>query len=111
MSDHKVSEVVITAADPDWLAGFVRRLISDRLCSAGHITPIRSLYRWRGQLHDTTEVKATLHTRASLVPAIIQRTRREHPYEVPCAVATPIADANPDYIDWIISETISGDLV
>jgi periplasmic divalent cation tolerance protein len=46
-----------------------------------------------------------LHTRASLVPAIIDRTPRDHPYEVPCVLALPVVAGNPDYLAWVVQET------
>lgn len=99
-------EVIITAPDVDWLADFTRGLIEDRLCASGHvITPIRSLYRWRGEMNDKTEARVALHTRASLVPQIIERTMSEHPYEVPGLVTLPIEGGNPAYLQWIRDET------
>ena len=50
-----------------------------------------------------------LHTRGSLVPAIIERTKASHPYEVLCVVALPILDGNPDYLTWIEQETHAPD--
>jgi periplasmic divalent cation tolerance protein len=35
---------------------FTRRLVGDQLCAAGHnFQPIRTIYRWQGQVHDKTE--------------------------------------------------------
>jgi len=102
----EVCEVIITAPDPDWLTEFTRKLIHDRLCASGHnFAPVRSIYRWRGQIHDRTEARVALRTRRSLLPRIIERTRTEHPYEVPSVVAIPIIDGGPDYIRWILDET------
>lgn len=99
-------EVSITADNPDWLVEFTRSLIQDRLCASGNITsPIRSLYWWDGRVFDRTEARVTLHTRRSLVPSIIERTRSEHEYIVPCVIAIPIIEGNPEYLDWIIAET------
>ncbi|RVX45457.1 periplasmic divalent cation tolerance protein [Nonomuraea polychroma] len=99
-------EVIITAPDPTWLADLTRRLVEDRLCACGHNIPeIRSIYRWKGKIEETSEARVALHTRASLVPAIIERVKAEHPYEVPCVIATPIAEGNPDYLRWIEDET------
>jgi periplasmic divalent cation tolerance protein len=65
----EVCEVIITAPDADWLAEFTRRLVDDRLAASGHIiVPIRSIYRWQGQIYDKTEARVALHTRRSLVP-------------------------------------------
>lgn len=57
-----------------------------------------------GQVYDKPEARLALHTRRSLVPAIIKRTNREHPYEVPCVVATDFT-GNPMYLEWVLDET------
>ena len=76
-----ICEVIITADSEDWLINFTRSLVEDRLVACGqHLAPIRSIYRWEGTIHDDRESRVALHTRASLVPAIVDRTRREHPY-------------------------------
>ena len=104
--DEECCEVVITAADADWLAGFTRTLVEERLAACGHLlTPIRSLYRWEGAVHDEREARVGLHTRRSLVPAIVARTADGHPYDVPCVIALPVVDGNPDYLAWIRAET------
>jgi periplasmic divalent cation tolerance protein len=99
-------EVVVTAPDPDWLAGFTRRLVEDRLAACGHqIAAIRSIYRWDGAVQDDAEARVALHTRLSLVPSIVERAGAEHPYDVPCVIALPIAAGAPAYLDWIVAET------
>ena len=104
MSDH--CEVILTADDADWLAAYTRRLVEDRLAACGHnIAPIRSIYRWDGAVQDDAEARVSLHTRTSLVPAIIERTNTEHPYDVPCVIALPIEQGNPAYLDWITAST------
>src|SRR5918999_1846247 len=102
----EVCEVIITAPDPDWLVEFTRRLVIDRLCASGHnFQPIRTIYRWQGQVHDKTEGRVALRTRRALLPQIVDRAKREHPYEVPSVVAIPIIDGGPDYLDWILEQT------
>jgi periplasmic divalent cation tolerance protein len=99
-------EVVITAADADWLAGFTGRLVADRLAACGHIVPaIRSIYRWDGAVQDDPEARVMLHTRLSLVPEIVARADAEHPYDVPCVLALPVSAGNPAYLDWVVAET------
>lgn len=104
--DEECSEVVVTAADADWLAGFTRTLVEERLAACGHLlSPIRSVYRWDGAVHDEAEVRVALHTRRSLVPAIVVRTGEAHTYDVPCVIALPVVDGNPEYLRWILAET------
>ena len=48
-----------------------------------------------------------IRTRLTLVPAILDRVKLAHLYDVPSVVALPIAAANPDYADWIREQTPS----
>lgn len=65
MSD--LCEVVITAPDPDWPLDMTRQLVAEGLCaSVHHFGPIKSIYRWQGQIVERTEGRASLHTRAGI---------------------------------------------
>jgi periplasmic divalent cation tolerance protein len=102
-----ICEVIITADSEDWLITFTQSLLEARLVAcAQHFAPIRSIYRWDGRIHDDREMRVALHTRASLVQEVIDRTLQAHPYEVPCILAIPVEAGNPDYIQWVITETI-----
>lgn len=99
-------EIVITADDADWLAGFTRTLVEERLAACGHtVTAIRSIYRWDGAVQDEAEARVALHTRRSLVPEIVARAGELHPYDVPCVIALPLVGGNPAYLEWIAAET------
>ena len=103
MTDDVV-EVVITAADPSWLALFTRRLVDDRLAACGQqVAEIRSIYRWDGAVQDDPEARVALHTRLALVDRIVERANAEHPYDVPCVLALPVVGGNPAYLDWVRS--------
>src|SRR5262245_48066180 len=83
-----------------------RQLIEDGICASAHnIAPIRSIYRWQGEIHERTEGRVSLHTRQSRVSEIVARTKQEHPYEVPSISTRPITGGNPDYLAWIAKET------
>jgi periplasmic divalent cation tolerance protein len=104
--DEECCEVVITAADADWLAGFTRTLVEERLAACGHLLgAIRSVYRWEGAVHDEPEARVALHTRRSLVDAVVARTAELHPYEVPCVIAMPLVGGGPAYLCWVHEQT------
>ncbi len=106
MDDSDFCEVVVTAEDADRLAGFTRTLVEERLAACGHVIPaIRSIYRWEGAVHDDAEARVGLHTRRSLVPAIVARTAQLHPYDLPCVIALPLVGGNPSYLEWVAAET------
>ena len=109
MAPTELCEVVITAPDPEWLKDFSRALAhSPSVTSAHNFSPVQSIYRWRGEIHERREGRVSLHTSRSRVPEIVARAKREHPYEVPGVSARPITDGNPDYLAWIAEETGSG---
>ncbi|MGY1602404.1 divalent-cation tolerance protein CutA [Geodermatophilus sp. SYSU D00815] len=104
--DEQFCEVVVTADDAGWLAGFTRTMVEERLAACGHtVREIRSIYRWQGAVHDEAEARVTLHTRRSLVPAIVARADELHPYDVPCVIALPLVGGNPAYLEWLAAET------
>jgi len=104
--NNDCTEVIITADDPDWLAEFTQRLVEDRLVACGQsIATVRSICRWENAVQDVREARVALHTRASLVPAIVDRTNADHPYDVPCVIALPITQGNPEYLSWILEST------
>lgn len=104
--DEECCEVVVTAADADWLAGFTRTLVEERLAACGHVLEgVRSVYRWDGAVHEGAEARVGLHTRRGLVPAIAARTAELHPYEVPCVIALPLVGGSPAYLGWVLDET------
>ncbi|HZB39921.1 MAG TPA: divalent-cation tolerance protein CutA [Ilumatobacter sp.] len=99
-------EVVITALDAGWLVDFTRRLVEDRLAASAQVTePVRSIYRWQDEVVDRTEARAMVRTRVRLVPLLVARLAREHPYEGPGIIAVPIISTSPTYKDWLLSQT------
>jgi periplasmic divalent cation tolerance protein len=108
----ELCEVVITAPDPEWLQSFSRQLVEDGLCASAHnFLPVRSIYRWRGQIYERPEGRVSLHTSLSRVPEIVDRAKQDHPYEVPGISTRPITSGNPDYLAWIEQETTPEDRV
>ena len=104
--DEEFCEVVVTAEDAGWLAGFTRGLVEERLAACGHqINPVTSVFRWDGAVQEATEARVALHTRRALVPAIVARADELHPYDVPCVIALPLVGGNPAYLRWIAQET------
>ena len=79
-----ISEVIVTADGAEWLAAFIRTLVEERLCAcAQHFAPIRSIYRWQGDIEDNTEVRVALHTRTELVAELIERIEHRPPLRGP----------------------------
>jgi len=103
--------VTITAPEPDWLIEHVHRLVKEGLAASGNVIPaVQSIYQWRGEIHDQAEAFALVQTQAKHVPAIVEMTNTHHPYDTPRVIATNVVSGNPDYLDWVRTQTQAGAL-
>ena len=83
-----------------------RAVVAERLAACANLLGgVESLYWWKGALEESREVALILKTRAALVPALTERVKALHGYEVPCVVALPILGGNADYLAWLAAET------
>jgi len=83
-----------------------RRLVEERLVACVNILGrCRSIYRWEGKIEETEEVAALFKTTGDGTPALLARLAELHAYDVPAAVAWPIAEALPAYSDWVRKAT------
>ncbi len=99
-------EVVLTGPVGEQLVGIVSTLVNERIIACGQIVPqVRSIFRWDGAVADEPESRAHLHTVAHLVPKLTRRVRDMHPYDVPCVIAMPLVDGDPEYLAWLVEET------
>ncbi len=100
MSQYVV--VFMTAPDEEVAARIGRQVIEEGLCACCNILgPIRSIYRWKGRVHDEKEVLCVLKTRTALFEGLKKRVKELHPYQVPEVVALPIEDGLSEYLGWI----------
>ena len=44
-------------------------------------------------------------TRKILMPKLIETVNRHHSYECPCILELPVQGGNPDFLQWIETET------
>lgn len=82
-----------------------RAMIEERLAACVNILgPCRSIYRWKGEIEESSEVPAIFKTRADRADALIARIAASHSYDVPAAVAWPVDAALPAYAQWVSHE-------
>jgi periplasmic divalent cation tolerance protein len=104
-SASAVRVALATAPDAEAAARIARALVEERLAACANLVPgVRSIYRWQGQLEDDSEVLLVLKTRADRVPALVERLRALHPYEVPELVVLPVEGGSTPYLEWVCAE-------
>ncbi len=102
-------QVSTTLPDEPAAQAIAERLVEEHLAACAQVGgPVSSIYRWRGEVERAREWYCHLKTSTARLPALQQRLRELHPYEVPEIIAVPIVGGDADYLRWI-EETVSGE--
>ena len=101
----KYCSVYVIAADEAEAHKIGRTLVEEKLAACANMLPVKSVYRWKGNIEEASEVAVFLKTRSSLADRVIERVKALHSYEVPCIVTLPIEKGNPEYLKWIEEST------
>ena len=84
-----------------------RTVVEERLAACINIlSPVRSIYRWKGKVETADEVAAILKTHHWRSDALMARIAELHSYDVPCVVAWPIEKIIGSYADWVEDSVI-----
>jgi len=66
-----------------------------------------SIFEWKGAREEADEVAMIIKTRSALAEAVLQETKRLHPYELPALLVLPTEGGSEEYCGWIASQTQS----
>lgn len=95
-----IATVYAVFADAAEAERIAEAVVTERLAACVNILgPCRSIYRWQGAVERAEEVPALFKTAEP--DALIARIAALHSYDLPAAVAWPIASAHPAYADWV----------
>ncbi|WP_409483034.1 divalent-cation tolerance protein CutA [Arsenicicoccus dermatophilus] len=98
---------IVTTGPADVIARITEQLVEERLIACAHLTPIESVYRWKGKVEHDRETRAAMHTTAALAERVTARAVELHPYEVPCVIVLPLTSGAQAYQEWVAAETRS----
>ncbi|HEV2422674.1 MAG TPA: divalent-cation tolerance protein CutA [Candidatus Acidoferrales bacterium] len=65
------------------------------------VSPIRSVYRWKGKVEAATEVLMLIKTTQKRFGALEKAIQRLHSYETPEIIALPIVAGSTRYLKWL----------
>ena len=97
--------IYITTQDEKEARQIGKTLVEEKLAACVNIHPIKSIYRWEGQIQEDDETALFVKTKAELADEVIQRVKELHSYEVPCIVCLPIEKGHPAFLKWIEEST------
>jgi periplasmic divalent cation tolerance protein len=83
-----------------------RAVVEERLAACINIlAPVRSTYRWQGEVETADEVAGILKTTPEIAEALIARIAALHSYDVPCIVTWPVDKVLASYSAWVEDST------
>ncbi len=98
--------VFCTCPDPDSAQTLAHLLVERRLAACVNLLPpMRSVYRWQGQIEQAQEVQLLIKTCADRLDALTLAIQQEHPYELPEIIAISPSSGLPPYLEWIRAQT------
>lgn len=99
-----MSVIVVFSTFPseDKAAEIARTLVTEGLVACANLVPpVRSIYRWQGEVCDERETLAMMKTTRERFEALRARLVALHPYEVPEVIALPVEAGHAPYLDWV----------
>lgn len=97
-----MSLVVMVTIPPERAHELARTLVSERLAGSVNLLPgLQSVYRWQGEVAEDPETLLLIKTTGEQYPALEERIKALHPYEVPEIIAMQFDRASPEFQDWL----------
>ena len=100
-----VNVVTTTVDSAEAAESLARGIVEARLGACVQIVPIRSVYRWDGEVRVDAEWQCVVKTSALRVDELVTHIKANHTYDVPEVVVTPVTGGNDEYLTWVSEET------
>jgi periplasmic divalent cation tolerance protein len=99
--------VLTTMPDDDRADALAETLVEERLAACVNVHgPMRSTYRWKGQIEQEAERQLVIKTTRERVPALEARLRALHPYELPEFLVVATDAASDAYAKWVVDQVV-----
>ena len=94
--------VLITCANKEEAEKIASSLVEEKLAACVNmIDGVKSVFHWQGKLDKAEEILLIAKTQEQKLPAIIDKVKSLHSYEVPEVIALPIEGGSAAYLKWI----------
>jgi periplasmic divalent cation tolerance protein len=100
-------EIVTTVATEEDARRLSRELVASGVVACATWYPVRSVYRWQGELHDDPEIQIVCKTTAALAAKAEESLKGAHPYETPQILRLAVRSANETYATWV-ADSVKG---
>lgn len=94
--------VLSTCASGEEADRLSRMLVERRLAACVNVLPnMRSVYRWNGGIESAVECLLVIKSSRGQFNSLRAALEAAHSYELPEALALPVIDASPAYLEWL----------
>ena len=100
--------VWVTAPTRPEAEAIAEALVQSGLAACVSLTPIHSIYTWRGKVNKEEEWQLLIKTDLRQFARLESTVKSLHSYEVPEIIAIPIIAGSTPYLNWI-SESVVRD--
>jgi periplasmic divalent cation tolerance protein len=69
------------------------------------VSPIRSIYRWKGKIWDEKECLLIIKTQKERFEGLEKKVKALHSYSVPEIISLPVGDGSSPYLNWLLEMT------
>jgi periplasmic divalent cation tolerance protein len=99
--------IALTNVPPDRADAIARVLVEEGLVACVNAYPVRSTYRWKGQLEVEAETTLVMKVGSDGITRLRNRLREIHPYELPefVVLAVDVEQSLADYVEWVRNES------
>lgn len=67
------------------------------------LTPVESVYRWKGKVESAREYLLVMKTVSERVPELQSLVKQLHSYDMPEFIVLPIVDGSREYLEWLMA--------
>ena len=100
LSEHLL--VLSTCPDSETAGRIAAELVDGKLAACVQVLPgLQSWFHWAGKVDRADEYLLLIKTSSASYPALEQRIRELHPYELPEIIGVPVNRGLPGYLSWI----------
>jgi len=100
-------QVITTVSKKKDAERLAKEILGKRLGACVQIMgPVKSAYRWKGNIENAKEWACVIKTRKTLYKKVETAIKKIHPYEIPEIIAIPIIKGSNDYLKWLFNETV-----
>ena len=94
--------VLNTCPDSETAGRIAAGLVAGKLAACVQVLPaMRSYFHWADKVDCADEYLLLIKTSSTSYPALEQRIKEIHPYELPEIIGVPLSKGLPEYLSWI----------